>query len=93
MAHINLLPWREELRKQKQQQFAVVAAGTAILGGLLVLLVGVVSITRGNSRITLLRRTVPQAILLRSAAIAFRPAPDTSATSTQTAPAPSRWTP
>jgi type IV pilus assembly protein PilN len=38
MAHINLLPWREELRKQKQQQFAVVGAGTAILGGLLVLL-------------------------------------------------------
>jgi type IV pilus assembly protein PilN len=38
MAHINLLPWREELRKQKQQQFAVVTAGTAILGGLLVLL-------------------------------------------------------
>ena len=38
MAHINLLPWREELRKQKQQQFAVVAAGTAVLGGLLVLL-------------------------------------------------------
>lgn len=38
MAHINLLPWREELRKQKQQQFAVVSAGTAILGGLLVLL-------------------------------------------------------
>lgn len=39
MAHINLLPWREELRKQKQQQFAVVAAGTAVLGALLVLLV------------------------------------------------------
>lgn len=38
MAHINLLPWREELRKQKQQQFAVVTAGTAIAGGLLVLL-------------------------------------------------------
>jgi type IV pilus assembly protein PilN len=38
MAHINLLPWRDELRKQKQQQFAVVTAGTAILGGLLVLL-------------------------------------------------------
>lgn len=38
MAHINLLPWREELRKQKQKQFAVVTAGTAILGGLLVLL-------------------------------------------------------
>jgi type IV pilus assembly protein PilN len=38
MAHINLLPWREELRKQKQQQFAVVTAGTAIVGVLLVLL-------------------------------------------------------
>ncbi|HFD80096.1 MAG TPA: pilus assembly protein PilN [Gammaproteobacteria bacterium] len=38
MAHINLLPWREELRKQKQQQFAVVSAGSAILGALLVLL-------------------------------------------------------
>ena len=38
MAHINLLPWRDELRKQKQQQFAVVTAGTAIMGALLVLL-------------------------------------------------------
>ena len=38
MAHINLLPWRDELRKQKQQQFAVVGAGSAILGAMLVLL-------------------------------------------------------
>jgi len=38
MAHINLLPWREELRKQKQQQFVVVSAGGAIVGLLLVLL-------------------------------------------------------
>jgi len=38
MAHINLLPWRDELRKQKQQQFAVVGAGAAVLGALLVLL-------------------------------------------------------
>jgi type IV pilus assembly protein PilN len=38
MAHINLLPWRDELRKQKQQQFAVVTAGIAIMGALLVLL-------------------------------------------------------
>ena len=38
MAHINLLPWRDELRKKKQQQFAVVGAGTAILGAMLVLL-------------------------------------------------------
>jgi len=38
MAHINLLPWREELRKEKQQQFAVVGAGTAIVGALLIML-------------------------------------------------------
>ncbi|VAW79686.1 Type IV pilus biogenesis protein PilN [hydrothermal vent metagenome] len=38
MARINLLPWREELRKQKQQQFAVVTAGVAVVGALLVLL-------------------------------------------------------
>lgn len=38
MARINLLPWREELRKQKQQQFIVVSAGTAVVGALLVLL-------------------------------------------------------
>ncbi len=38
MAHINLLPWREELRKQKQQEFSVIAGGAALVGGLLVLL-------------------------------------------------------
>jgi len=38
MAHINLLPWREELRKEKQQQFAVIGVGTAIVGALLILL-------------------------------------------------------
>ena len=38
MARINLLPRRDELRKQKQQQFIVVTAGTAVVGGLLVLL-------------------------------------------------------
>jgi len=38
MAHINLLPWREELRKEQQQQFAVIGVGTAIVGGLLVML-------------------------------------------------------
>ena len=38
MAHINLLPWLEELRKQKQQQFGVIAGGAALVGGLLVLL-------------------------------------------------------
>ncbi len=38
MAHINLLPWREELRKEQQQQFAVIGVGTAIVAGLLILL-------------------------------------------------------
>ena len=38
MAHINLLPWREELRKEKQQQFVVIGGGTAIVAALLILL-------------------------------------------------------
>jgi type IV pilus assembly protein PilN len=38
MAHINLLPWREELRKQKQQEFGATAIGSAIVAALLVLL-------------------------------------------------------
>ena len=36
MAHINLLPWREELRKKKQQEFVTLLVLTALLGGLLV---------------------------------------------------------
>ena len=39
MARINLLPWREELRKQRQREFVVTAVGAAILGGLAVLVV------------------------------------------------------
>ena len=39
MAKINLLPWREELRKQKQQEFAFMSGGAAIIAGLIVLLV------------------------------------------------------
>ena len=38
MAKINLLPWREELRKQKQQEFAFMSAGAGIIAGLIVLL-------------------------------------------------------
>jgi len=38
MAKINLLPWREELRKQKQQEFAFMSGGAAIIAGLIVLL-------------------------------------------------------
>lgn len=38
MARINLLPWREELRKQKQRDFGVIAVSSVILAGLIVLL-------------------------------------------------------
>ncbi len=31
MAHINLLPWREELRKERQRRFTFVAGATAVL--------------------------------------------------------------
>jgi len=38
MARINLLPWREELRKQKQQEFGITAISSVVIAGLLVLL-------------------------------------------------------
>ncbi|MGD2137664.1 MAG: PilN domain-containing protein [Gammaproteobacteria bacterium] len=38
MAHINLLPWREELRKQQQKEFVATAVISAVLAGLIVLL-------------------------------------------------------
>jgi type IV pilus assembly protein PilN len=34
MAHINLLPWRETLRKQRQQEFGIAALGAAAFAGL-----------------------------------------------------------
>lgn len=37
MAHINLLPWREELRKQQKQQFAVISLLAVVLGAMVVL--------------------------------------------------------
>ena len=37
MAHINLLPWREELRKQKQKEFTSTSTISAVLAGVLVL--------------------------------------------------------
>jgi type IV pilus assembly protein PilN len=39
MARINLLPWREELRRDRQRQFLSTLLGTAILGVVLVFLV------------------------------------------------------
>ncbi len=38
MAHINLLPWREELRKQKQKEFIFTAGGGVVIAGLIVLM-------------------------------------------------------
>jgi len=38
MAHINLLNWREEVRKQKQQEFIFVSIASVVLAGLIVLL-------------------------------------------------------
>lgn len=39
MAHINLLPWREELRKEKKKEFIGVTVAMAVLMGGVVLLV------------------------------------------------------
>ena len=48
MARINLLPWREELRRERQRQFMLSALMTAILGVILVFLVGLVFNQRIN---------------------------------------------
>jgi type IV pilus assembly protein PilN len=40
MARINLLPWREEARRERQRQFVYSLIGTLVLGAVLVLLVG-----------------------------------------------------
>lgn len=42
MARINLLPWREELRRERQRQFMLSSLMTVVLGIVLVFLVGLV---------------------------------------------------
>lgn len=42
MARINLLPWREEARRERQRQFLLSVLLTAILGVILVFLIGLV---------------------------------------------------
>jgi len=37
MAHINLLPWREELRREKQRQFLTILVLSVILMGMIIL--------------------------------------------------------
>lgn len=39
MPHINLLPWREAARQERQRQFAVIAVGAGILAALVVVFV------------------------------------------------------
>lgn len=41
MARINLLPWREEARRERQRQFLYSLMGTLVLGAILVLIIGV----------------------------------------------------
>ena len=40
MARINLLPWREEARRERQRQFMYALLGTLVLGAILILIVG-----------------------------------------------------
>ena len=40
MARINLLPWREEARRERQRQFLYSLMGTLVLGAIVVLIVG-----------------------------------------------------
>lgn len=40
MARINLLPWREEARRERQRQFLYSLMGTLVLGAILVLIIG-----------------------------------------------------
>ena len=40
MARINLLPWREEARRERQREFLYSLMGTLVLGAILVLIVG-----------------------------------------------------
>ena len=42
MARINLLPWREELRRERQRQFMLSLLMTAVLGVILVFMIGLV---------------------------------------------------
>jgi type IV pilus assembly protein PilN len=61
MAKINLLPWREELRKQKQREFALMSGGAAVIACLIVLLAHLHvdgMITNQNTRNTFLESEV-----------------------------------
>ena len=42
MPQINLLPWREELRKERQKNFVMAAVGAVVAGGIVTLLAGLI---------------------------------------------------
>ena len=42
MPQINLLPWREELRKERQKNFVMAAVGAVVAAGIVTLLAGLV---------------------------------------------------
>ena len=53
MAHVNLLPWREQRRQQQKQQYIVVLAFVAIMTGLIFWFIGQIidtQISNQNSR-------------------------------------------
>ncbi|MGD8641306.1 MAG: pilus assembly protein PilN, partial [Gammaproteobacteria bacterium] len=50
MPHINLLPWREELRTAKQRQFNTALAGAAIVTGLAIVFVHIQMTSMINSQ-------------------------------------------
>jgi len=61
MAHINLLPWREELRQQKKKEFLTIIGGIAVVFAGVVLVVHVyvaMIIDSQNSRNTLLKQEI-----------------------------------
>lgn len=63
MARINLLPWREEKRRERQRQFLTTLAMTAVLGVVLVFIVGTIyekKINHQQSRNELVRNEIRQ---------------------------------
>lgn len=63
MAHINLLPWREELRQQRKKEFLTVVGGIAIVAAGLVLVAHVyvgLLIDAQEERNNLLKREIAQ---------------------------------
>jgi len=63
MARINLLPWREEQRRDRQRQFMMTMLGTAILGVVVVFMIGLTydqKISRQQSRNQLVQQEIRQ---------------------------------